>query len=244
MIMSSILITAAGLSTVILSSLRQSRAIDDAIVAYYAAESGVERGIYELRQRGEQPAERSETLGNGAGYETRVTTSEPVVYADAIDENAFLEIALYDPEQPTTATGIAAVEIDWTDDCGGCTVLEAGLVRWEAGGPIAWDPNAAFFRFTGGTASLSAMPAELYRLRLIAHGGRMRTVQVRARDGSGSPLALPGRVTIDAVGDYVTARQRLTASMPRETPLSGLYDFVLFSECSLVKGGPVGCPAD
>jgi hypothetical protein len=51
-------------------------------------------------------------------------------------------------------------------------------------------------------------------------------------------------VTIDVTGTYSSTKQRLIVSIPRQEPLSGLYDFAVFSECSLVKGSPISCPVD
>jgi hypothetical protein len=244
MIMSSVIVTTTGLTAVILSSLQQSRAIDNAIVAYYAAESGVEESVFRLRRDGVMPPSSAspQSLANNSAWTVTVAPSEPVVYAGNLTQDSFTEIALYDPDQPTTATNIASVSVTWLDDCLGCSVLEAAMVSWLSGGPIAWDPNAATYRFTGGSATLSAASGKLYRLRLMARSGGFQNVQVRAYDVAGAAVPVPGRVRIEAIGAFSTVRQRLTAVMPRELPLSGLYDFVVFTECSLVKGGTVSCP--
>jgi hypothetical protein len=244
MIMSSIIITATGLTAVILSSLRQSRAIDEAITAYYAAESGIEKGIYEFRRLEQVPGEETADLENNSNYSRTVLTKEPVIFAGTLLEDNFIEVALYDPDQPTLATNIATVNVSWSDTCGGCSMLEASMVGWQAGGPVVWDPNATILRFLGGSAVLSALPNRLYRLRLFAKLDNLDNLQIRAYSSGGIPIDLPGRVTISSLGSFATAKQRIVASMPRQTPLSGLYDFVIFSECSLVKGGPISCPTD
>lgn len=244
MIMSSVIITSGSVAAVIIGSLQQSRAIDNSIVAYYAAESGVEEALFKVRRDGVMPdaVVSPQAMGNGASWTRTVAPSEPVVYAGTLAQDALVEIALYDPDQPTTETPVASVSVSWTDDCGGCSVLEAAMVGWQSGGPIIWDPNAATYLFSGGSASLSAMTGRLYRLRLLARGSDLMNVQIRAYDSSGQAVEVPGRVKVVATGIYVNVRQSLTITMPRETPLSGLYDFVVFSECSLVKGGTITCP--
>ena len=42
--------------------------------------------------------------------------------------------------------------------------------------------------------------------------------------------------------DLAGVEQKLLVTLPRQTPLSGVYDFVVFSECSIVKGGSISCP--
>jgi hypothetical protein len=250
-VMSSVVISAVGTSSLILSSLQQTRTLDSAIVAFYAAESAAEEAVFDSRRTGDLPdAEGSpQPLTNTASWTRAVTDREDVIYAGTIPRDSFIEVALFDPDQETTATDIASVDVTWTDQCAGCTVLRTTMIGWRPGGPIAWDPldpakvGIATFNHTGGTASVSTgADNKLYRLRLLARQGDLENVQVRAKDGSAQPTTLPGRVKIDAVGSYGGVEQRLTVTLPRQTPLSGVYDFVVFSECSLVKAGVASCP--
>jgi Tfp pilus assembly protein PilX len=244
MIMSSVIVTVSGMTAVILSALQQARAVDNAIVAYYAAESGVEDAVYTLRRDGTMPSTQTtaQPLTNTATWTRAVTPSEPVVYAGTLPQDSFVEIAMYDPDQPTNATNIASVEVSWSDSCSGCTIVEASMVDWDSGAAIVWNPYPAVYKFTGGSATLSAAAGKLYRLRLMARKAEIENVQVRAFDSSHAALNVPGRVRIESTGSFGQVQQRLTVTMPRQVPLSGLYDFVVFSECSLVKGGAITCP--
>ena len=189
----------------------------------------------------------AQPLSNNASWKRTVTGREPVIYAGTIPEDSLLEIALYDPDAPTTSQDIGRVQVDWTDACSGCSVLQASLVGWLSGGPIIWDPNATTSLFTWNAAGVSiptADPGRLYRLRLVAKKSAMQNVQIRAYDSGGASLpgGLPGRIRIDAEGSFDNVKQKLTVTLPREIPLAGIFDFVLFSECSLVKGGAISCP--
>jgi Tfp pilus assembly protein PilX len=244
MIMSSVVVTVSGLTAIILSALQQARAIDNAIVAHYAAESGIEEAIYQLRRTDAMPASQAtpQVLSNTASWTRTVSPSEPVVYAGTVPQDSLVELALYDPDQPTTATNIDSVEISWSDSCGNCTYIEETMVAWNpTGGPVVWDTNPATYKHTSSPAVIAAA-GKLYRLRIIARGGDIENVQVRAYDSGHAALNVPGRVRIDAFGKFGQVQQRLTVTMPSQTPLSGLYDYVVFSECSLVKGGPITCP--
>lgn len=244
MIMSSVIVTVSGLTAIILSSLQQARAIDNAIVAHYAAESGIEEAMYSLRRLDTMPTSQAtpQALTNTATWTRTVTPSEPVVYAGTVAQDSLVEMALYNPDQPTTATNIDSVEISWTDSCSHCTYIEETLVDWNpTGGAVVWNPNPATYKHTSSPAIIAAA-GKLYRLRIIARGGDIQNVQVRAWDSSHAAVAVPGRVRLDAFGNFGQVQQRLTVTMPSQTPLSGLYDYVVFSECSLVKGGPITCP--
>ena len=245
MIMSSMIVTAGGLTAIILSSLQQSRAIDDSVVAYYAAEGAVEQAMYQYRKLDYlPPVEQGVQLDNTAEYDRNVTTNELVIYAGTVTQDAFTEVALYDPDDPTIATDIAKVVVSWNDSCEGCSVLEASLVGWQSGDPLIWDPNSASFRFMGGSAVMSVLSDRLYKLRLVAKYADLENLQIRAYSSGNTPIELPSRFIVDAVGKYSSSQRRLIVSMARQTPLSGIYDFVIFSECSLVKGGPISCPFD
>lgn len=247
-VMSSVVISSIGLGSLILSSLQQTRAIDSAVVAYYAAESGAEEALLLGRRTGALPSSvpSATPLTNGATWKRTVTSRESVVYAGTVFQDSLTEFALYDTDTQTP-TGIATVKVSWTDQCAGCTVLGASLVGWLPGS--TWDPsNAANVDFaaatyTGGAATLSVpSPSKLYRLRLMAKNGAMDNVQVRGFDAGSVAVPLPGRIKIDARGDWGGVEQKLLVTLPRQTPLSGVYDFVLFSECSIVKGGAISCP--
>jgi hypothetical protein len=247
-VMSSVVISSVGLGSLILSSLQQTRVIDNAIVAYYAAETGAEEALFLARRSGTLPPDVGTpvVLTNNARWRRTVDDTESVIYAGTILEDGFTEIALFNPDTQIS-TNIAKVEVTWTDTCSGCTVVGANMVGWLPGG--AWEPlnpanvGIGVTQYVGGTAQLPIpSPDKLWRLRLIARKGAIENVQIRAYDASNAPLPLPGRVSIDSRGSYGGVEQKLLVRLPRQTPLSGVYDFVVFSECSIVKGGSISCP--
>lgn len=247
LIMSSVVISSAGLGSLILSSLQQSRTIDNSMIAYYAAESAIEDALYTSRRLETVPGDvTGQAITNGAKWTRTVTTLEPVIYT-SIPENSLMEVALFDPDNETNALNIRTVKIDWSSTCtGACPVLSATLVSWQPQNPIIWNPNAIEYKFTSPPAVLSVdTVANLYKLRLRAEKNSLQDVRIQAfeDDGLTVPANLPGRIRISASGDYVGTKQKITVSIPRRAPLSSVYDFVVFSECSLVKGGAgISCP--
>jgi hypothetical protein len=247
-VMSSVVISSVGLGSLILSSLQQTRVIDSAIVAYYAAETGAEDALFRSRRSGALPSSVSSAtaLTNNATWKRSVADKESVIYAGTILEDSFTEIALFNPDTQASAN-VAKVEVTWTDACSGCTVLGATLIGWQPGG--VWDPlNAAnvaigINQYVGGNAQLPVpAPDKLYRVRLVARKGAIENVQIRAYDAGNAAVDLPGRVKVDSRGTFAGVEQKLLVTLPRQTPLSGVYDFVVFSECSIVKSGSISCP--
>lgn len=247
LIMSSVIVAASGMGALILNSLQQTRILDNSVVAYYAAESAIEEGLFRLRRDGDLPNAVStpQALSNGAEWTREIRSSERVIYM-TIPKDSFAEIALYDPDAPIAATDIAKVKVWWNDDCGGCSVLHTTLVGWLPQAISGFESTTYRYTWNDGnptaTIPVGGLPQQLFRLRLRADGGTMEDVVIRAVGRDGDPVDLPGRVKIDARGHFVNTQQRITVTMPRQVPLSGVYDFVVFSECSLVKGGPISCP--
>ena len=120
------------------------------------------------------------------------------------------------------------------------------MVGWNPGAPIAWVPNSQTqtYDFASNPAWISTGPPnKLYKLRLRAMNADLDNVSIQAYDGANNPVSLPGRIEIDVTGVFGQTRRSLQASMLHGAPLSGIFDFVVFSECSLVKGNrPISCP--
>lgn len=251
LIMSTVVAASVGMSSLILNSLTQTRIIDAAIASYYAAETGIEDGMYAARRLDQTPASVSTAVFAGGGtsgakWTRTVTDREDAIYMTLL-RDSFVELALYDPVTGTGTANIGRIDVNmapatpWTDHCGGSSVLVASVIGWDTSANAA---NIVQNSYTGGFASFSIPnPAALNRVRLRAQGCDIEGLQVRGYDASTSALTpLPGRIKIDSRGTYAGVEQRLTATLPRQTPLSGVYDFVIFSECSLVKGGTISCP--
>ncbi len=262
LILSSMIIAAAGLGTLILDSLQQTRAVDSAVLAYAAAESGIEQGIYLARCRnswdarctGDLPPDiPSQPLMNGSRWNRTSADWESVLYFE-LPQDGTAEVALFDPKRPMDDTNIDHVEMSWRDPLPGETpVVRATVVSWPTGGSKAWSLLGAVpadqttvvdYTKTASPATFPlAFPGWPSRLRMRVEGAPLRGIQLRVFS-KGSPsvqLPIPARVRVDANGDYLGVRQKLTARMPRMLPASGLFDFVVFSQCSLVKGIALNC---
>lgn len=249
-IMSSVVMSSMGLGSLIVSSLQQSRVMDGAIIAFYAAESGAEEALFDARRENVVPAslDTPVTLSNTASWTRAVSTTESVLYVGGLAEGSLTEIALYDVDT-NLPSNVERLEVTWSDKCGDCTVLAATVLGWQPGS--VWDPlNAANVEFTtakypGGSASIT-VPAggatKLNRLRLRAEGDALDNVTIRGYDVGGLQVPLPGRLRIDVRGKFGKVEQKLLVSLPRRAPLSGSFDYVVFSECSIVKGGTISCP--
>ncbi len=69
LVLSVLLVIALGVSAVSLNQLRIFAQMGQSVSAYYAAEAGVEKCLYDVWQQGQATCSYSETLDNGANYQ-------------------------------------------------------------------------------------------------------------------------------------------------------------------------------
>lgn len=240
LILSGIVTAASTMGIVTIQNLRQSIAVDQGLVAYYAAESGIEGGLYELRKKETAAASLplSGTLTNTATWARSIATTLPSLQKD-IKQNDFWEVNLYDADASLSplASPIKSVKIAWTGP--GTEWIEAEVEPWTAAGVLD-TPVKSLFSSTSNPAIVNLQDATtvLYRLRIKALYSNLTGVTVTAWSGlnaSGSQVSIPAQVTMISIGSFRRTKQAVRALMPQRGPLSGVFDYVLFAEEDLVK---------
>jgi len=260
LIMSSIMLAASGLTSLIINSLQQTKAVDNGILAFYGAETGIEEALYlsrcadtsaDKRCTGAAPGDvtgAGRMLTNNVTWTRTVTASESSVYIPTIPQDGTAELLLYDPDTNTPLNGLDHVEISWTGPASSSVpVLSALAAGWFKNVAVTTPDQVQTYvnKWTTSPATITLNdPNKLYRLRLRAENTALSGITVKAWTGLPTPaiINLGTRLTVTSNGDYYGARQRLSATWPRRLPAAGLFDFVMFSECSLVKTVPPSCP--
>jgi hypothetical protein len=187
-------------------------------------------------------------MANGSKWIRTLSAAESTVFT-AIPRDKNYEIVLWDPDAAATAFGAQSLTFSWDDNCGGTSGLEIIAV--------GWDPTAAGMPFTGETAFHGDSPAHTflrdpvrvidnefapdrsYRVRLRAKVCDIYNLAVSAwsaDDGGGDILPIPSRISTLSSGTFGTAQQSIDVRLPRLQPLSGAFDYVIFSQCSILKG--------
>lgn len=247
-IMAAMLLGATVLATIIVQSLRTAGVAAFRQSAFTAAESGAERALWELRKQQIAPSALPATLdlGGGVSVTRTVATESNTLFLARIAQDDVYELALFAPGATPPAGGVARVDIRWDASCGATNVLELQNVTWTPGG--GWSPSVAKFRYTLAEQpvqlSLSNPGSNAYRVRIRPERCDATNVRIDAFNTSGNPVPFPDRVTVVSTGSYAGTKQAIQVSVPLFAPLSGLFDFALFSECSIDKGGIPDCPGD
>jgi hypothetical protein len=259
LIMSIVVAASLAASLLVMSEIRQSNQIDDAMIAYYAAESGAERGLYLTRKRDYDPQSFNTKLldlENNSRYEMVATNTEKVIYT-SIKTNESQQFDIYVPGALSSSTvdQIKSINIK---------ILPVNYCRLEVNW-VCWDENGNFGKIesayrssypdaAGFTYALyNLIPGigtycKSFRVRVIPRSNSTCTdttispVEVRAytnTDGTGL-VNIPSRVQIKSIGSFPktsteAVRQAILISMPRRSPTSRLFDYVLFSEQDIEK---------
>ena len=127
--------------------------------------------------------------------------------------------------------------------------IEVSYVSWDPLESYKWkeytpdmeigDLPVQKMLYTGNRAVINSFtPGQNYRVRIKAlyQPAEELTVSIHPTNNANSrPLAFPNYINMKFVGSYQESNQTLTITMPRYSPMVGLYDYVLFSEDVLQK---------
>ncbi|MBU2612940.1 hypothetical protein KJ925_00585 [Patescibacteria group bacterium] len=235
-----ILLAGIGIGTVVLEGSQRAKDTDESVSAYYMADSGIERQLFEIRKRSQTlayVAALGSAYPNAARWESTAGLEQTTQKAfSSIPSRTFEVLDLFDPDNLSAAAGIDEIRVTFS----GSGQLELGYAQWKSGASVLWPDDDAFALQIGFAPSMSLTgldPTKAYRLRLRAVNGDVTSAVIQVYRG-GVMQTFPGDITLGAEGTYGKASQKIVVTMPKLDVLSGLYSYVVFSECQLLKGLP------
>ncbi len=243
LVLSSVLLTTAGVVDLTLRTLGSSRVADQGIVAYYAAESGLEHALYAIRRDGLGPESLSAdgSLANGSSW-MRSATAPLVIFVTLTPTN-WVPLDLYDPTDASVASGVSSLLMRWDGQSG--SFLKADYVALPSVASPEWTDNATHLRLPWNENGVTVTfdPDRAYRARLSAEEGTFTRVSIVARNAVGAQIPIPfARAQVTAVGSFGLARPSLRVTMSRNDFVSGLFRNLIWSDCSVVKNVSASCP--
>lgn len=248
------------ISVVIINELKLTSTAADATQAYYAAESGIERGLFtikRMRADGTQTLQDAvaaiqalqDSLTNGTTYDDADTSEQTAVIENqAIAENHFVQADYYDFEDPldldATPNQIAQSLVITNTGTDPDSWAEVSWIAWGQDGTLG--ESVAARKLIGPTDLANGwtisdldvfdeIDPRGYRIRIKALFGDISRISVIPYDSLGDRVELPSLIEVKSVGQRSSYKQALTATVPWKIPLFGLYDYVLFSEGDLLK---------
>lgn len=248
-ILGGLVATSLTVGTIVVTRLRGVKAIDDSVLASYAAEGAVEELLYDVRKRDKRTdLNASGTLASGASWTRTVEATSSEAFVDLAD-NDTQQLDLFNPSGDLTDVGIRTLLLTAVAPSPDAW-LEVSWVPWLDTG--AWSPVGGRVLFSPEelrsqkTVELAAPPfggtPVAYRVRLRSFSGSVGRIRITALDASGGAAAFPSRIRATVVGTMGSAQYATRVEFPTSFPLAPVFDYVLFSECDIVKGGAINCP--
>ncbi|MDP3771046.1 MAG: hypothetical protein Q8R16_01980 [bacterium] len=252
-ILGGIVATSLTVGTVVITRLRSVKMIDDSILASYAAESGVEELLHALRKEGRRTdLNGTGVLANGATWERTVDTTMRELFL-VLEQDATEQLDLTATSGALEVVDVRTLLITATAPAEDAW-LEVTWLPWLNTG--SWAPTLGRVLFSPSElASQSQKIVDLrsqpmdgdpiaYRVRLRSIGASVGSVRIRAAsDALGTnEVAFPSRIRATVVGTVGATRYAARVEFPAWSSVTPVFDYVLFSECDIVKGGVVDCP--
>ncbi len=278
LIIAAVLAAAAVFSNLIIREIQQSRLIDQSIQAYYLAESGGERALYQVRRKEAVKPQDCDLVVQGSicdsdGFcsNTNPADSVPCVnetkgglnikdnWRVSVDNEQSTSIVLGEGESfqidlfnPYQAAGSDINKVGVTSNVADLTlygefinltkVLNIGVTTCGYQPPVfkdffKTDADVGDLVLIGPLGDWDVLAECSYTFRLsyplnsIAPSSLITlTVYNEAAGGDRTQLSIPSRLVIDSQADFGKSLQKVRVRTPIRPQLSGLYDFVLFSE--------------
>jgi len=274
LVLSGSLVTGLTIGTIILSEIRQSRNLDEAVIAYHLSSSGIEQALYYYRhdrtsfnaqvpevQSGQPPAGSEDPCdfdsANFLGqcdyyYEKASSRSFP------LSKGGIKQVNLFNSDL-IGGYGAEYLEVDWQDENPGNSLepwLEMEIIEipndWD-GSPTRESINLVKLCSDGVTSyptgdssgntisdcgqwveNTHISTSQHYKVRFRSLYDDVRVV-VTARDGADNIIGT-GKISIYANGAFRQANQAIRAEVSDIGVAKGFADYVIFSDCDIVKG--------
>lgn len=251
-ILGGIVATSLTVGTVVVTRLRSVKMIDDSVLASYAAESGVEDLLHALRKEGRRADLSGEgTLSNLATWRRTVETTTRELFL-VLEPDATEQLDLIVASGALEAVAVRTLLITATAPAEGAW-LEVTWLPWLDTG--SWAPvlGRALFspsELAGQSQKMVDLRSQsmdgdplAYRVRLRSLNGRVGSVRIRAAsDDLGTEVEFPSRIRATVIGTVGASRYAAQVEIPAWSAATPVFDYVLFSECDIVKGGTIRCP--
>jgi hypothetical protein len=264
MIMSAILSSVLYINILSIRSMKQAQNIDNSIVAFYGAEMGNEQAIYYIRKVEDVDINDLNLPGGsivaGKNLVSRKINDSVQNVLVGLKKDETYQLDLFDQGDISVNSSIDRLSLTWDNAglagvCDSSPDIELTVNEWEAAANIDWGQMQEQMHIS--KCLLDSSPIEIddsasvcsdimldgsksYQFRFKALCSDIYNLTIKAFDSSNKQLSFKNIYSIESVGEYPvhtkeSNKQALRVNLRKFSPLSGLFDYVLFSEKSLVK---------
>ncbi|MBI4281416.1 hypothetical protein HY625_01205 [Candidatus Uhrbacteria bacterium] len=216
LILSTVLASSIAVGTLVVKEIRANRQLDDAVVSYYAAESGIEKGLWVARQEPSTGMGSSAiALPNAATASLTTTNKGEAIVIPFIAKGATTQVDLYNPDGATTGNLGANIDTLHIKKDGPLAVVSCK--ERVADGTFADCGSAITF---ASDAVTGLDPKKAYRFTFRADGDAVRSILLSGTKASApeTSVVLGTPLTVSSTGAFTASRQALKVSIPTSSP--------------------------
>lgn len=246
LIMSIMGVIVFSLSTYVIRQIDFSHNLDNAMLAYYAAESSMEEALYDVRKSDSVKLSEDGVFSNKVNWRRVIVPVKDDLTFPIIEKNKFVQLDLFDTDDLSCSSGVeTSIYCDWEsmlltwEGDGG---LQVTITSWARDSEISFDPDSLNeVKYISASSSwlINELDSSMnHRVKIKAVTDDVSDVKVtlfKEDNAFGGVVPVPNFLTIKGEGISGKNHQVLTVTVPRKAPLSSLYDYVLFSEEDIVK---------
>lgn len=247
-----------SLGSLVIGNIQLSRISQFSLTAFYKAESGLEQAMYYIRKEFKGKSDIQGNCDDGLtlfGSDcTRTLSYKNIIEFWTIYRNQSVQFDLTDTaDNPTISAGIESLKFDcpqtvslWLDISFVPVVSSGGI--WQGDyintkhylKPCDAAINVYVLNdFEVGKSYLVNVKA-LYNNFLKTGSSALKIYAYPQDDGSGTQKDFSSYLKITSTGKDSSSNQVIELEMPKRSPASSFYDYVLFSERTIQKT-PVAC---
>ena len=260
LILSVMMTSAFALSRIIMGEINMTRNIDNSIVAFYVAESGIEKSLYYIKNSQDKDTFINFSNLNNTEHQFREDNERKIKIKEASTEADFFQmynllinnpihVDIIDPSGDISSIvhGKNRYNISWElDNCAGNAKLEITLESFKQGFTYSdtkkhvaicgscWGGN---FCTSGGTYGYEGNieTNKYYRFSFEALTHDIKSLQFIAWDSNNNIPGILSEISIKTEGKYRNSTQHLQARLPALGSVSDIFSYVIFSGGDLGK---------
>ncbi len=246
LILTSILLTVSiSFGVLIISDIRQAKLIDDSIVAYYAADSGLERALFLLRRQEKTLAEidkEYELDKSKSNWDIGASKEfETTFFRQRINNGESIKLFFLARNEENKANSIF---LNWDKDPLSAIRMQISFTRLSLDGGDVFQTDQSEVLVTTSSKNCFEFQSDNsdYAVEIKALGSvgeyvdKLKIVGYLDGECEGEKASSSiSNITLISEGKHNKSSQKIIAHIPPKNPFSGMLSFVLFSEQDITK---------
>lgn len=256
LILASGIVGGLSVAVLVIGDLKQAKTIDDGLIAYYDAESGLEQSLYDIRK-----VKICDQTGNKCNNSSYINCASPTIHSinsnmpgvlkcqRQIGPAERIRIPYLDKDKTVQldldpTNNVESIQVSWGYNTSNPQpLLEITYINIDDNG------NTTIFRPVNGVPSICDGVGGICAVVSLNLPGEIdtdnpKTYQVRFKALTSPIIGLTLTPNISGLDSYIDVKSKgeraktttvLQTIIPKQTPAYGFSDYVIFSEQDIIK---------